>query len=165
MNTTMTMAPDLPQPAMVVMPQPAMVMMSPKKAPEMLKAIPVRQPTELYDRFALAFNNGDLEAIMMLFDEAGQTVPLPGQPPVIGLPAIRAVMQQVLALRPQIRYERINVLQADAIALLNAEWRLTLRLPDSYPQEQTGKGTQVARRQPDGSWRLLIDNPWALHEA
>lgn len=157
MNTIMTMAPTMPQPAMVMMP--------PKKMPEMLKMIPVRQPTELYDRFALAFNNGDLEAIMALFDDAGQTVPFPGQPPVIGVPAIRAVMQQCLALRPQIHYESINVLQADEIALLNTEWRLTLHLPDSYPQEQTGKGIQVARRQPDGSWRLLIDNPWAGHSA
>jgi len=157
MNTTMTMAPAMPQPAMVLTPS--------KKMPDMLKTIPVRQPSELYDRFALAFNNGDVDTIMTLFDEAGQTVPFPGQPPVIGLPAIRALMQQCLALRPQIRYESVNVLQADEIALLTTEWRLTLRLPDSYPQEQSGKGIQVARRQPDGSWRLLIDNPWAGHDA
>ena len=155
MNTTMTMAPVMPQPAMSTTP--------PMKMPEVIRAIPVRQPTELYDRFALAFNQGDVEAIMALFDDAGQTVPFPGQPPVIGLLAIRAVMQQCLALRPQIRYERVNVLQADYISLLTAEWRLTLHLPDSYPQEQSGKGIQVARRQPDGSWRLLIDNPWAGH--
>lgn len=151
MNTTMTMTPVMPPPMM--------------KMPSMISAIPVRQPAELYDRFALALNNGDLEGIMALFDEEGQTVPFPGQPPVTGLPAIRAVMQQCLALRPQIRYESVNVLQADEVALLNTEWRLTVRLPDSYPQEQIGKGIQVARRQPDGSWRLLIDNPWAGHGA
>ena len=147
------------------MPQPAMVLTPSKKMPDMLKTIPVRQPSELYDRFALAFKNGDVDTIMTLFDEAGQTVPFPGQLNVSGLPAIRAMMQQCLALRPQIRYESVNVLQADEIALLTTEWRLTLRLPDSYPQEQSGKGIQVARRQPDGSWRLLIDNPWAGHDA
>lgn len=152
MNTTMTMAPAMPTPSML-------------KIPSMLGTVPVRQPAELYDRFALALNNGDLEAIMALFDEEGQTVPFPGQPPVTGRSAIRSVMQQCLALRPQIRYESVNVLQAGEIALLNAEWRLTVRLPDSYPQEQIGKGIQVARRQPDGSWRLLIDNPWAGHSA
>lgn len=157
MNTTMTMTPAMPSNGMAMTP--------PLKMPELLKALPVRQPAELYDRFALALNQGDLEAIMALFDTDGQTVPFPGQPPVTGLPAIRSIMQQCLALRPQICYEKINVLQTDEIALLNAEWRLTVRLPDSYPQEQLGKGMQVARRQPDGSWRLLIDNPWAGHGA
>lgn len=155
MNTIMTMASTMPPPAIAMMP--------PKQMPEMLKTLPVRQPTELYDRFALALNNGDLEAILALFDTEGQTVPFPGQPPVSGLSAIRRLMQQCLALRPQIRYEKVNILQADDIALLNAEWHMTIRLPDSYPQEQRGKGIQVARRHPDGSWRLLIDNPWAGH--
>lgn len=139
MNTTMTMAPAMPQPAMVLTPS--------KKMPDMLKTIPVRQPSELYDRFALAFNNGDVDTIMTLFDEAGQTVPFPGQPPVIGLPAIRALMQQCLALRPQIRYESVNVLQADEIALLTTEWRLPFACPIATRRNKAAK----AFRLPDAS--------------
>lgn len=121
----------------------------------------VQEPTALYERFAAALNAADLEAVMALFDSAGQTVPQPGQPPVTGLPAIRGVMQQCLALKPQIHYERMCVMQADDVALLRAQWGLKVILPDGNPMELTGKGVQVARRQPDGSWRLLIDNPWA----
>lgn len=136
-------------------------MMEMSNAKLMDMSMTIQQPAALYERFATALNAADLEGVMALFDPAGQTVPQPGQPPVTGLSAIREVMQQCLALKPQIRYESMSALQTEDIALLRSRWRLNVTLPDGSPMALTGKGVQIARRQPDGSWRLLIDNPWA----
>ncbi|MEZ4867173.1 MAG: SgcJ/EcaC family oxidoreductase [Caldilineaceae bacterium] len=122
--------------------------------------MPVEQPDELYERFAAALNGNDLEGIVALFDPAGQTIPQPGQPPVGG-EGVRVVMAQCLALKPQIRYEKMNIIEADDIALLRSQWRLRVTPPGGQLMEVTGQGLQVARKQADGSWRILIDNPWA----
>ena len=122
-----------------------------------------RHPEDLHHHFAAALNLGDLESIVTLFEPEGQTVPQPGQPSVAGLPAIRTVMQQCLALKPKIMYEATSSMQADDVALLLGQWRLTVQGPDGKPMELTGKGVQVARRQSDGTWRYLIDHPWGAN--
>jgi uncharacterized protein (TIGR02246 family) len=126
----------------------------------MKTTLAARHPEDLYHHFAAALNTGDLESVVTLFEPEGQTVPQPGQQSVTGLLAIRSVMQQCLALKPHLMYEATSSLQADDIALLFGQWRLTGRGADGTPIEVTGKGVQVARRQPDGTWRYLIDHPW-----
>jgi uncharacterized protein (TIGR02246 family) len=140
------------------LPMPAMPME--EMATGALPMVAVSTPGDLYERFAAALNADDLDGVMLLFDPEGQTVPHPGQAPVSGLPAVRTIMQQCLALQPQISYDNVTVIQAGDLALLNAQWRLTVTLPDGNRTELAGKGVQVARRQAGGNWRLLIDNPW-----
>jgi ketosteroid isomerase-like protein len=33
--------------------------------------------------------------------------------------------------------------------------------PDGNPRERAGKAIEVMRRQADGSWKLVIDDPYA----
>ncbi|RIK40106.1 MAG: hypothetical protein DCC55_16015 [Chloroflexi bacterium] len=120
----------------------------------------VQQPEELYSAFAAALNAGDVAAILDLFEQGGQTVPQPGQAPVIGMPGVRMVMESCVALRPQIAYERSQVIQAGELALLRGRWRLSLAGPDGKAMELSGKSVQVARRQLDSGWRFVIDDPW-----
>jgi ketosteroid isomerase-like protein len=53
----------------------------------------------------------------------------------------------------------IEKVESDGMALTLAEWRLAGTGPDGSPVELTGHGTIVSRRQPDGSWRILLDIP------
>jgi ketosteroid isomerase-like protein len=57
----------------------------------------------------------------------------------------------------RIQYENTSAVPAGDVALLRSHWRLAISGLDGKPMEITGKGVQVARRQPDGSWRYLID--------
>lgn len=118
------------------------------------------QPGEIYEHFAMALNGNDLAGVMQLFDADGATVPHPGAPAIAGMDAVRGVMAQCLAMQPHISYDDSNVIVADDIALLRSTWRLNVTGPDGKPIEVRGKGIQVARRQMDSSWRILIDNPW-----
>lgn len=122
--------------------------------------MPVMQPDAIYERFAMALNDNSLAGVMQLFDANGATVPHPGAPAIAGMDAVRGVMAQCLAMQPHISYDDSNVIVADDIALLRSTWRLNVTGPDGKPIEVRGKGIQVARRQMDSSWRILIDNPW-----
>lgn len=122
--------------------------------------MPAMQPDAIYERFAAALNSNDLAGVMQLFDADGATIPHPGADAIAGMDGVRGVMAQCLAMQPHISYDDANVIVADDVALLRSTWRLNVTGPDGKPVEVMGKGVQVARRQMDGSWRILIDNPW-----
>ena len=59
---------------------------------------------------------------------------------------------------PQASIEVVSALEADGLALTHARWSL-VGSADGERVELSGRGTIVSRRQPDGSWRIVLDNP------
>ena len=53
-----------------------------------------------------------------------------------------------------------GVIQASNLALVNTEWLFSGTGPDGKPLNIDGKATDVLRQQSDGTWRIIIDNPW-----
>ena len=121
--------------------------------------MPASKPEEMHRCFAEAFNAGDMEALIALYEPGASLVPQPGQA-VVGHPAIRAALQSFLALKGEMTLETKHCLQAGGVALLRGEWHLTGTGPDGNPIKSQGKSAEVVRRQPDGSWLYLIDNPY-----
>jgi len=52
--------------------------------------------------------------------------------------------------------------QAGDTALLVADWRFHGTAADGSDVATSGTNIEVARRQPDGNWRYLIDLPYGL---
>jgi ketosteroid isomerase-like protein len=46
------------------------------------------------------------------------------------------------------------------LAQLSSRWECDATAPDGSPVHLEFRGSELARRQPDATWRLLIDNPW-----
>ena len=65
----------------------------------------------------------------------------------------------MLALKPKFELEFKKAVQAGDIALLFSEWTLSATNPDGNAVEMEGRTSDVARRQPDGRWLVVIDNP------
>lgn len=96
----------------------------------------------------------------MAFYEAGATfAPQPGQQ-IRGVDAIPQALAQFIALRPTMTGTIGKVLEAEGVALVMSRWTLRGTSPDGTPVELAGVSSDVMRRQADGSWRLLIDDPW-----
>ena len=53
-----------------------------------------------------------------------------------------------------------RVLQANDLTLLITEWTINGTESDGKPINLTGRGTVVLRRQSDGNWLMVIENPW-----
>jgi uncharacterized protein (TIGR02246 family) len=115
-------------------------------------------PEEIHELIAAAFNAGDLDAFVALHEPGAATLLPPDGRRVSGREAIRAAVAPIFALRPSARIEVVGKLETDGLALTHA--RVNLVGGDGGERvEVSGRGTIVSRRQPDGSWRIVLDNP------
>lgn len=117
-------------------------------------------PEAILTLFSQAMNRGDLDFIMTLYENDACLIPQPHQQPVHGKPAIRQALHGFLALRAEIEIQRTTSIQTGDIALLRAAWRLTGTGPDGSALQMAHESTDVARRQHDGSWKIVIDHPF-----
>jgi len=105
-------------------------------------------PEDLTRLFVERSNAGDADGVAGLYELDAVMAYPPGQL-TVGRDAIRALWREVLAHRPQFTPEPpLPTLTSGDIALTS-----------SPPRDGAGARAQVVRRQPDGSWLRLLDQP------
>ena len=114
-----------------------------------------RTPEEAHALLAAAFAAGDLDALVELYEDGATLIVPPEGRRVSGRDAIRAAVEPTVALRPRFRSDVVEKLETDGLALTHARWTAV----SADGGELGGRGTVVSRRQPDGSWRIVLDNP------
>lgn len=117
-----------------------------------------RTPAELMARFGAHVGRGELDALMNLYTPEAVFLPEPGVV-LRGLPSIRAALGQMLALSPTMDTEVEEVIEAGDIALVLVSWTMRGTAPDGTPVQKGGRSADVLRREPDGTWRVLVDHP------
>jgi uncharacterized protein (TIGR02246 family) len=107
-----------------------------------------RQPEDLTRLFVERSNAGDAEGVALLYAEDAVLAYPPGAQ-TVGRAAIQDLWAKVLTNRPHFEPEEpLPTLIAGDIALTSTP-----------PKDGTGARAQVVRRQPDGSWLRIIDQP------
>jgi uncharacterized protein (TIGR02246 family) len=115
-------------------------------------------PEALMRTFSDRVHAGDLDGLVALYEPAAVFEPQPGVV-VEGHQAIRQALGELLALRPTMVAETVEVLQADDVALVINDWTMTGTAPDGSEVRQGGRSADVVRRQPNGTWLVLVDHP------
>lgn len=123
--------------------------------------MPVQRPQEMYDRFKKFFDAKDADGLITLYEAGAAFQPQPGVV-VTGHAAIKEAFGGFLALNADFRMEPANVIETGDLALLLAKWTLKGTDPDGNPVELAGQTSDVVRRQADGSWLFVIDNPYGM---
>ena len=67
-------------------------------------------------------------------------------------------MDALLALGGVMESRNVWCMQVGELALLRGEWRLSATTADGAPLELSSRTAEVVRRQPDGSWRYVLDH-------
>jgi uncharacterized protein (TIGR02246 family) len=104
----------------------------------------------------------DIDGILATYEPNAVLVGQPGMP-VMGTPALREAFRQFLVLNPKITIVSQDVIQAGDIALHSYTWKMSGKAPDGNPVEQSGFSVVVLRKQTDGRWLMVIDNPFGGH--
>jgi ketosteroid isomerase-like protein len=115
-----------------------------------LGSMTARRPEQLHALLESAFRAGDLDAFLALHEEDAAVLVPPDGRRVSGLPDIRRALEALFATPKRARMEVIDTLESGGLALTSGRWSLG---------EMTGRGAMVSRRGPDGTWRILLDNP------
>ena len=106
------------------------------------------RPEDLTRLFVTAANANDAEAIAALYEEDAVMAYPPGQV-TVGREAILALWTEAVEHMPRIEPEEpLPTLVSGDIALTSTP-----------PQDGVGARAQVVRRQADGTWLRLIDQP------
>jgi uncharacterized protein (TIGR02246 family) len=117
-------------------------------------------PDQVYRLLADAFAAGDIERVMELYEPDAVIVPQPGQV-MIGAEQVRAALQGFLDVNIRLSADTAEVIQTGDLALVAAHWSATIDGPDGKPVALGGVSSDILRRQTDGGWRYLVDQPWA----
>ena len=119
----------------------------------------IRKSEDIHNLFAVAFNSGNVDSIMGLYEPEATLIPQPGQV-TRGHTAIRYALQQFLALKGTMQVRSVFVIHGPGVALMRGQWKLTGTGPDGKPIEMNGQSVEVARQQPSGDWLLAVDHPF-----
>ena len=122
--------------------------------------MPARTPADCNHQIIAAINAADIETALSLYEPNATFVAEPGKP-VTGAAGIREVLAGFLAMKPQMTIEVPIVIEAGDTALMHSHWTLKGTGPDGSPVEMDMQGTEIVRRQADGTWKFIIDNPFS----
>ena len=113
------------------------------------------RPEELHRALADAFNTRQIENVMALYEGHASLVPRPGIV-VSGGAALREALRGFLAVPGLMIIETVYAVESDGLALTRSAWSIR----DGNETQLHGAGTEIMRRQPDGSWLFAVDHPF-----
>jgi uncharacterized protein (TIGR02246 family) len=112
--------------------------------------------TDIHPAVEAGVNNRDLDGLMALYADDARMVTMEGAI-AEGLDAIREQWAGVLAMDGRMTVESRFAIEMGDLALLSNMWTFS-----AGGEQMSGTTSEVARRQPDGSWLYIIDHPYAI---
>jgi uncharacterized protein (TIGR02246 family) len=122
-------------------------------------AVSTETPEHVLEAIVEGVNTGNLEMLLSLYEPDAAFAAQPG---ILahGLAGVCESLDGFLAMQGKLDLEVTRVLEVDDLALVVGQWSFTGTGPDGEPVQLAAKNADVLRRQADGSWRFVIDNPW-----
>jgi len=112
-----------------------------------------KRAEDAHATLAAAFNTGNPEIVMSMYDTAGIIVP-ESEKPVSGTEKFKEAIKAILSIRGKMEIKTVYCLQTGNIAVGRSEWSIT----DGNEVKVSAKGIEVMRQQADGTWKIVIDH-------
>jgi uncharacterized protein (TIGR02246 family) len=124
--------------------------------------MPAMKPEDLHQLISAAVTNADLDAYLALY-EPGAALARQSGGVAVGSDEIRAEIAPFLAVRGTLTVKTARVVASSDIALLRSRGAFSGVAPDGSPVEVPEHDAhEVARRQTDGTWLFVVNDPWGV---
>ena len=105
-----------------------------------------------------ALQNKDIAAVMAIYEPSATVAFEPGSP-ISDNAVLEQMFTGMAAINPVFDYAGHDVIVNGDLAVHIAPWHMTAVTPDGQEINQSGLSVAVLRRQSDGDWKIVIDNP------
>jgi ketosteroid isomerase-like protein len=116
-------------------------------------------PEQVLESIVTGINSGNLESLMPLYESEAAFAAQPGSL-AHGTPGVSEALNGFISMRGKLDLEVTRVLEVGDLALVIGVWSFAGTGPDGEPVRLGARNADVLRRQADGTWRFVIDNPW-----
>ena len=123
----------------------------------------MKLPTRAQDAhatLAAAFNTGDVNTVLNMYDYNGIIVPEPGKA-VSGKEKFEEAIRAILAINGKMEIKTVYCLQTGDLAVGRSEWSIT----DGQEVKISARGIEVMKQQSDGTWKIVIDHAFGALES
>jgi ketosteroid isomerase-like protein len=117
--------------------------------------MPAKGPEEICRLFQQYMAEGDIDSVLSLYDPDAVILDKSGEVKK-GEEGLRQNLAPFAAAKARFDFTIKQVIQTGDIALMHTKWNV------SGPQTMTVYAIEVARRQPDRTWRWLIGDPFTI---
>lgn len=112
-----------------------------------------KRAEDAHATLAAAFNTGNVDTVLNMYDYDGIIVPEPGKP-VTGKQKFEEAIKSILSIKGKMEIKTVYCLQTGNLAVGRSEWSIT----DGTEVKVSAKGIEVMKQRPDGTWKIVIDH-------
>jgi uncharacterized protein (TIGR02246 family) len=119
-------------------------------------------PADVYPTLLKAFNAGDIAATVACYEPQACFVLKSGHA-ARGAAELREMFRATFSYKPVLELGVRKIISAgDDLALVIVEWKSKAFSSSGEAKVWAGTATDIVRRQPDGTWKLALDNPYGI---
>lgn len=112
-----------------------------------------KRAEDAHKTLAAAFNTGDVNVVLNMYDFNGIIVPEP-EKPVSGKEKFTEAIKAILSIKGKMEIKTVYCLETNGLAVGRSEWNIT----EGSDVKVSAKGIEVMKQQPDGTWKIVIDH-------
>lgn len=105
-----------------------------------------------------AFQNKNIDRVMASY-EPNATIVFEPEAPISDAKVLREMFTKMSMVNPRFTYSGHEVFITGNVATHIAPWKMTGKAPDGTPINQSGLSVAVLRKQKNGQWLIIMDNP------
>lgn len=126
----------------------------------MIENLDRTNPSDAVKYFRNCILTGDLSGALSCFDKDATYIERDGQE-IKGLDNIKKSMEHLCTWKPDIKGSKQRVTIVGDLAVWVDAWTLKAVMPDGKPIEMNGATTCMMKKNENGIWLWLVDNPFA----
>jgi ketosteroid isomerase-like protein len=112
-----------------------------------------KRAEDAHAALAAAYNTGDVNTVLKMYDVEGIIVAEPGKP-VTGKSKFEEAVKAILTIKGKMKIKTVYCLQTGNVAVGRSEWSIT----DGDEVKVSARGIEVMKLQDDGTWKIVVDH-------